>query len=63
MDEEAKEIQDLEDEIKKIEDEIDELRGSWPVHSVKPQMAQRLEELEDELDEKKKILVQKKSKS
>jgi len=57
-----KEIEEIESEIKKLEDEIKEIKGSWPVHSVKPEMAMHLEELEDELDEKKKLLEEKKQK-
>jgi len=41
------EINNLKVEIKKIENEIETLKESLPVHSVKPIMMQRLEDLEE----------------
>ena len=37
--------------IEEIEREIAELKARWPAHSVKPSMWQRLEELEEALEE------------
>ena len=54
MAEDGNDRENLEAEIEKLEKEIKELKGNWPVHSVRPQMAQRLEDLEDELARKKR---------
>jgi len=40
--------------IKKLEEQIAALKASWPPHSVKPAMLQRLEELEQALEEAKR---------
>ena len=39
-----------EERIKEIEEAIEDLKGRWPAHSVKPIFWQQLEELEDELE-------------
>ena len=39
-----------EERIKEIEEKIEDLKGRWPAHSVKPIMWQMLEELEEELE-------------
>ena len=39
------------DKIKKLEEEIADLKASWPAHSVKPYMLQKLEELEEKLEQ------------
>ena len=44
----------FEDRIRKLEEEIADLKARWPAHSVKPVMWQRLEELEEELEEAKR---------
>lgn len=38
------------DRIKELEKQIEELKSRWPAHSVKPDMVQRLDELEEELE-------------
>ena len=52
----SKEIEDLEGEIRNLEEKIKELEAAIPAHSVKPQMIQEIEELEEELDIKRKRL-------
>jgi len=47
---------ELIEEIKKIEKKVDEMRKSVPVHSPKVSMMQELEDLEEELEKKKKLL-------
>ena len=42
-----------EDTVREIEEKIADLKARWPAHSVPPSMWQRLEELEDELEEVK----------
>jgi len=42
------------DRIKEIEDKIADLKARWPAHSVPPSMWQKLEELEEELEEARK---------
>ena len=42
--------------IKEIEKEITEIKDSWPAHSSPPGMLLRLEELEEQLAQLKKIL-------
>jgi Mg2+ and Co2+ transporter CorA len=42
--------------IKEIEKEITEIKDSWPAHSSPPSMLLRLEELEEQLAQLKKIL-------
>jgi hypothetical protein len=37
--------------IEELQRQIEEVRKSWPAHSVPGAMLQHLEELEDELDE------------
>ncbi|MFC1921075.1 histidine kinase [Chloroflexota bacterium] len=39
--------------IKEIEDEIADLKARWPAHSVPPSMWQKLEELEEKLEQAK----------
>jgi len=39
--------------IKEIEEAIAELKARWPAHSVKPNMLQQLEELEEKLKQAK----------
>ena len=45
-------------EIKQLEDKVDQLRKSAPIHSPKVSMMQELEELEEKLEAKKKLLGQ-----
>ncbi len=40
-----------EDKVKKLEEEIADLKARWPAHSVKPAMLQKLEELEEALEQ------------
>ena len=43
------------DKVKEIEEKIADLKGRWPAHSVPPSMWQRLEELEAQLEEAKRV--------
>ncbi len=56
-----KKIEDLEDEIKKLEGKIREKEAAMPAHSVKAQVVQEIEDLEGELNGKRKKLKQIKS--
>jgi len=40
-----------EEKVKKLEEEIADLKARWPAHSVKPSMLQKLEELEEKLEQ------------
>lgn len=40
--------------IEEIEADLEDLKGRWPAHSVRPHMYQQLEDLEDELEQAKK---------
>jgi hypothetical protein len=40
--------------IKELERQITELKSQWPAHSVSPAMVQRLDELEEELENEMK---------
>lgn len=51
-----KKIEKLEAEIEKLERKIKEKESSLPAHSIKPEMIQELEALEEELNNKKKML-------
>jgi len=51
-----KNIKKLKSEIKKLEEKIEEIESSLPAHSVKPVMIQEIEDLEDELAGKRKML-------
>ena len=53
-----KEIEELEGEIRKLEKKIKEREAAMPAHSVKPQMIQEVEDLEEELGIKRKKLKQ-----
>ncbi len=44
-----------EDKIKEIEAKIADLKSRWPAHSVSPAMWQELEELEEELEQAKRL--------
>jgi len=44
-----------EEQIRKVEKEIEDLKKRMPAHSVKPDMIQRLEELEEKLERLKKL--------
>ena len=43
------------DKVKEIEEKIADLKARWPAHSVPPSMWQRLEELEAQLEEAKRV--------
>ncbi|HDN80716.1 MAG: histidine kinase [Chloroflexi bacterium] len=43
--------------IRELERRIADLKARWPKHSVPPSMALELEELEDELEELKRLQV------
>jgi len=51
-----KKIKKLEAEIKDLRIKIKGKNSSLPAHSIKPSMLQELEELEDELDSKRKMI-------
>jgi hypothetical protein len=42
------------DKVREIEEKIADLKARWPAHSVPAWMWQRLEELENELEEAKR---------
>ena len=42
--------------IRELEKALTQLKERWPAHSVKPQMVQELDELEERLDELKEKL-------
>ena len=42
------------EKIKELEKQIEDLKARWPAHLVSNWMYERLEELEEELDRKKK---------
>jgi len=42
--------------IKEIKEEIADLKAKWPAHSVPPSMWQKLEELEEKLEQAKREL-------
>lgn len=44
--------------ITEIEADLEDLRGRWPAHSVRPNMWQELEALEDELEMAKKLAAE-----
>lgn len=50
--------EELVKEIKQLEDKVDQLRKSVPIHSPKVSMMQELEELEEKLEAKKRLLGQ-----
>jgi len=53
-----KKIIKLETEISKLEDKIKEKESNLPAHSIKPEMIQEIEDLEEELNSKRKELKQ-----
>jgi len=52
----SKKIENLENEIRELEGRIKEKESILPAHSIKPEMIQELEDLEEELDEKREML-------
>jgi len=40
--------------IREIEEELTDLKARWPAHSVPPSMWQKLEELEEKLEQAKR---------
>jgi len=46
---------DTKEKISKLQNEIKDLKDRMPAHSVKPEMVERLEELEEELDRLKRM--------
>jgi len=53
-----KNIDKLISEIKMLDDKIKEMELTLPAHSVKPEMIQKIENLEEELNNKRKKLNQ-----
>lgn len=54
-------MNDLDENVKKIkelEDEIIDLKKRWPAHSLKPEMFEQLETLEEQLDYYKKLIAE-----
>jgi DNA-binding transcriptional regulator GbsR (MarR family) len=51
-----KKIEKLKSEIEKLKGKIKEKESSLPAHSIRPEMIQELEGLEEELNKKRKIL-------
>lgn len=51
-----KKIEKLKSEIEKLEEKIKEQEACLPAHSIKPGMIQKLEDLEEELNGKRKML-------
>ena len=49
-------IENLENEIRELEGKIKEKESILPAHSIKPEMIQELEDLEEELNEKREML-------
>jgi len=43
-----------ESKVREIEKKIEDLKGRWPKHSLKPAMMQELEDLEEQLETAKK---------
>ena len=56
-----KKIIKLETEISKLEDKIKEKESNLPAHSIRPEMIQEIDNLEEELNSKRKKLKQIKS--
>jgi TolA-binding protein len=56
-----KKIEKLEAEIRELEGKIKEKESILPAHSIKPEMIQELEDLEEELDSKRKKLIEQKN--
>ncbi len=54
----SKKIENLENEISELEGKIKEKESILPAHSIKPEMIQELENLEEELDSKRKKLIE-----
>ena len=52
----SKKIENLENEISELEGKIKEKELNLPAHSIKPEMIQELEDLEEELNEKREML-------
>jgi hypothetical protein len=48
-----KKIEKLKDEINELENILKEKKSSLPAHSIKPDMIQKIEDLEEELASKK----------
>lgn len=57
----SKKIENLENEIRELEGRIKEKESILPAHSIKPEMIQELEDLEEELDSKRKKLIEQKN--
>ena len=49
-------VENLENEIRELEGKIKEKESILPAHSIKPEMIQELEDLEEELNEKREML-------
>ena len=54
-------IKKLEAEISALKDKIKEKESNLPAHSIRPEMIQEIEDLEEELNSKRKKLKQIKS--
>jgi len=45
-----------EERLAQLENELADLRSRWPAHSVKPQMIEEMEKMEDEIEQLKRML-------
>jgi len=50
MDSAENQQEEQQDELSKLRAELAELKGSIPVHSMKPSMMQRIEDLEEQIE-------------
>lgn len=48
----------LEQQLKEVEAKLEDLKARWPAHSLKPAMLSELEDLEEERDNLKDLVEQ-----
>jgi len=48
---------DLEKELNHLKNDLEDLKKRWPAHSVKTQMIEEMERLEDEIERLEKLLT------
>ena len=46
---------DITEKIAKLEQDLADLKKRWPAHSVKPEMIEKMEQIEDKIEQLKKI--------
>lgn len=49
---------DIDREIQKIKMKLEDLKKRWPAHSVKPEMVEEMDRLEDELCELERVRLE-----